>query len=46
MTEEGQLLYFQLPDMLPGLPVTTDEDFKKKKTAEQSNNEKVFSETF
>lgn len=39
-SEEGQLLYFQLPDMLPGLPITTDEDFKKKKTAEQSDNEK------
>ncbi|XP_045211717.2 DNA-directed RNA polymerase III subunit RPC4-like [Mercenaria mercenaria] len=38
-SEEGQLLYFQLPDMLPGLPVTTDEDFKKKKTTEKSGNE-------
>lgn len=37
-SEEGQLLYFQLPDMLPGLPVTKDEEFKKKKTTETSSD--------
>lgn len=37
-SEEGQLLYFQLPDMLPGLPASTDEDFRKKKSADKGSN--------
>ncbi|WAQ97572.1 RPC4-like protein [Mya arenaria] len=31
-SDEGQLLYIQLPDSLPGLPLSTEEDFQKKKT--------------
>ena len=35
VVDEGELLYIQLPDSLPGLPLTSDEDFQKKSKDEK-----------
>ncbi|XP_052818034.1 DNA-directed RNA polymerase III subunit RPC4-like [Mya arenaria] len=38
-SDEGQLLYIQLPDSLPGLPLSTEEDFQKKKTDQEADKQ-------
>ena len=45
VTDDGALLYFQLPDTLPGLPVTTDEELTKKdknQSTQVNHNEDSF----
>ncbi|KAH3872234.1 hypothetical protein DPMN_035449 [Dreissena polymorpha] len=40
-SEDGTLLFIQLPDTLPGMPLSTEEDFKKKKDKESEISDKM-----
>lgn len=40
-SDTGQLLFFQLPDSLPGLPPSSDDDYKDRKNKEKKEKAEV-----
>ena len=39
--ETGDLLFFQLPDSLPGLPPSTEEEYKDRKNKDKKDQSQV-----